>query len=278
MTNGKMLKIAITNQKGGTGKTTTTLILSYLLSRKGYKVLAVDLDPQASLTLALGYDPDEVEKSIASVFSAYITFHEKRLKREKPELTIEDVKMRENFIDAEFNFVPSNPSLEAYNLQLGAMVGGERLLYRILDDISSYDFVLIDTQPTLSKLVINALVAADKILAPVELSYLSIGGLTLLISTIADVKELFNRNLSWLGILPVKYEKRSRIVKKNMERLKVLEKHVKIYPPVPKSIALERLLIERVSIEELVKKLKSAKEVLSAYENVVKDIEKLKEE
>ena len=71
MTNGKMLKIAITNQKGGTGKTTTTLILSYLLSRKGYKVLAVDLDPQASLTLALGYDPDEVEKSIASVFSAY---------------------------------------------------------------------------------------------------------------------------------------------------------------------------------------------------------------
>ena len=63
-----------------------------------------------------------------------------------------------------------------------------------------------------------------------------------------------------------------------MERLKVLEKHVKIYPPVPKSIALERLLIERVSIEELVKKLKSAKEVLSAYENVVKDIEKLKEE
>jgi len=278
MTNGKMLKIAITNQKGGTGKTTTTLILSYLLSRKGYKVLAVDLDPQASLTLALGYDPDEVEKSIASVFSAYITFHEKRLKREKPELTIEDVKMRVNFIDAKFNFVPSNPSLEAYNLQLGAMVGGERLLYRILDDISSYDFVLIDTQPTLSKLVINALVAADKILAPVELSYLSIGGLTLLISTIADVKELYNRNLSWLGILPVKYEKRSRIVKKNMERLKVLEKHVKIYPPVPKSIALERLLIERVSIEELVKKLKSAKEVLSAYENVVKDIEKLKEE
>ena len=278
MTNGKMLKIAITNQKGGTGKTTTTLILSYLLSRKGYKVLAVDLDPQASLTLALGYDPDEVEKSIASVFSAYITFHEKMLKREKPELTIEDVKMRVNFIDAKFNFVPSNPSLEAYNLQLGAMVGGERLLYRILDDISSYDFVLIDTQPTLSKLVINALVAADKILAPVELSYLSIGGLTLLISTIADVKELYNRNLSWLGILPVKYEKRSRIVKKNMERLKVLEKHVKIYPPVPKSIALERLLIERVSIEELVKKLKSAKEVLSAYENVVKDIEKLKEE
>ena len=278
MTNGKMLKIAITNQKGGTGKTTTTLILSYLLSRKGYKVLAVDLDPQASLTLALGYDPDEVEKSIASVFSAYMTFHEKRLKREKPELTIEDVKMRVNFIDAKFNFVPSNPSLEAYNLQLGAMVGGERLLYRILDDISSYDFVLIDTQPTLSKLVINALVAADKILAPVELSYLSIGGLTLLISTIADVKELYNRNLSWLGILPVKYEKRSRIVKKNMERLKVLEKHVKIYPPVPKSIALERLLIERVSIEELVKKLKSAKEVLSAYENVVKDIEKLKEE
>jgi len=120
------------------------------------------------------------------------------------------------------------------------------------------------------------LVAADKILAPVELSYLSIGGLTLLMSTVADVKELYNKNLSWLGILPVKYEKRSGIVRKNMERLKVLEEHVKIYPPVPKSVALERLLIERISIEDLIKKLKSAKEVLSAYENVVRDIEELR--
>ena len=270
-----MLKIAIANQKGGTGKTTTALILSYLLSRKGYDVLAVDLDPQASLTLALGYDPDEVEKSVTDVFSEYVAFYDKRLKREKPELTIEDVKERVNFMDAEFDFVPSNPRLEAYNLQLGVMVGGERLLYRVLDDVEGYDVVIIDTQPTLSKLVINALVVADKILAPVELSYLSIGGLTLLLSTVADVKELYNRNLSWLGILPVKYERRSSIVRKNMERLKVLEEHVKIYPPVPKSVALERLLIERVSIEDLVKKLKSAKEVLSAYENVVKDVEEL---
>ena len=72
MTNSEMLKIAIANQKGGTGKTTTSLILSYLLSRKNYNVLAIDLDPQASLTLALGYDPDEVEKSITNVFSEYI--------------------------------------------------------------------------------------------------------------------------------------------------------------------------------------------------------------
>jgi|GEM_PF-2072271 len=276
MTNSEMLKVAISNQKGGTGKTTTALILSYLLSRKGYNVLAIDLDPQASFTLALGYDPDEVEKSITDVFSEYVAFYDKRLKREKPVLTIKDIKERVNFMDAEFDFVPSNPRLEAFNLQLGAMVGGERLLYRVLDDVEGYDVVIVDTQPTLSKLVINALVAADKILAPVELSYLSIGGLTLLISTVADVKELYNRNLSWLGILPVKYEKRSGIVRKNMERLKVLEEHVKIYPPVPKSVALERLLIERVSIEDLVKKLKSAKEVLSAYENVVRDIEELK--
>jgi len=275
MTNGEMLKVAIANQKGGTGKTTTALILSYLLSKKGYDVLAIDLDPQASFTLALGYDPDEVEKTITDVFSEYVTFYEKRLKKEKPELMIEDVKEQVNFMDARFDFVPSNPRLEAYNLQLGAMVGGERLLYRVLDDVEGYDIVIIDTQPTLSKLVINALVAADRVLAPVELSYLSIGGLTLLISTVADVKELYNRNLSWLGILPVKYEKRSAVVRKNMERLKVLEEHVKIYPPVPKSVALERLLIERISIEDLVKKLRSAREVLSAYENVVKDIEEL---
>ncbi len=269
------VKMAIANQKGGTGKTTTALILTYLLSRKGYDVLAVDLDPQASFTLALGYDPDEVERSITDVFSEYVAFYDKRLKREKPELTIEDVKESVKFMDAEFDFVPSNPRLEAYNLQLGAMVGGERLLYRVLDDVEGYDVVIIDTQPTLSKLVINALVASDKILAPVELSYLSIGGLTLLMSTVADVKELYNRNLSWLGILPVKFEKRSSIVRKNMERLKVLEEHVKIYPPVPKSVALERLLIERISIKDLVRTLKSAKEVLSAYENVVRDIEEL---
>lgn len=275
MTNGEMLKIAIANQKGGTGKTTTSLILSYLLSSKNYNVLAIDLDPQASLTLALGYDPDEVEKSITNVFSEYIAFYDKRLRREKPELTIEDVKVRVGFMDVEFDFIPSNPRLEAYNLQLGAMVGGERLLYRVLDDVSGYDIIIIDTQPTLSKLVINALVAADRILAPVELSYLSIGGLTLLLSTVADVKELYNKNLSWLGILPIKYEKRSKNTKKNLERLKILEKHVKIYPPVPKSVALERLIVERISINELVKKLKSAKDVLFAYENVVRDIEEL---
>ncbi len=269
------LRIAIANQKGGTGKTTTALILSYLLSRRDYDVLAVDLDPQASFTLALGYDPDEVERCITDVFSEYVAFYDKRLKKEKPELTIDEAKESVKFMDAEFDFVPSNPRLEAYNLQLGAMVGGERLLYRVLDDVEDYDVVIIDTQPTLSKLVINALVASDKILAPVELSYLSIGGLTLLLSTVADVKELYNRNLSWLGILPVKYEKRSSIVRKNMERLRVLEEHVKIYPPVPKSVALERLLIERISIEDLVKKLKSAKDVLSAYENVVRDIEEL---
>ena len=274
MANGGV-RIAIANQKGGTGKTTTALILSYLLSREGYDVLTVDLDPQASFTLALGYDPDEVEKSITDVFSEYVAFYDKKLKKEKPKLTIEDVKERVNFMDAKFDFVPSNPRLEAFNLQLGAMVGGERLLYWILDDVEGYDIVIVDTQPTLSKLVINALVAVDYVLAPVELSYLSIGGLTLLMSTVADVKELYNRNLSWLGILPVKYEKRSSIVRKNMEKLKVLEEHVKIYPPVPKSVALERLLIERISIEDLVKRLKSAKEVLSAYENVVRDIEEL---
>jgi len=110
MTNGEMLKIAIANQKGGTGKTTTALILSYLLSRRGYNVLAVDLDPQASLTLALGYDPDEVEKSITDVFSEYVAFYDKRLKREKPELTIENVKEQVNFMDAKFDFVPSMES------------------------------------------------------------------------------------------------------------------------------------------------------------------------
>jgi len=214
--------------------------------------LAVDLDPQASFTLALGYDPDDVERSITDVFSEYVAFYN-RQRREKPELTIKEVKESVNFMDVKFDFVPSNPRLEGP-------------LYRVLDDVEGYDVVTVDTQLTLSKLVINALVAADKILAPVELSYLPIGGLTLLLSTVADVKELYNRNLSWLGILPVKYEKRSSIVKKNMERLKVLEEHVRIYPPVPKSVALERLLIERVSVEELVKKLKSAKEVLSAYE------------
>jgi chromosome partitioning protein len=243
------------------------MVLSYLLARDGYDVLVVDLDPQSSLTLALGYDPDELDRTLVVLFSAYSS--------KKGDVSPGDVVRSVEFLDASFDFMPSTPLLEEFNFHLGAAVGGERVFAKILNDSNDYDVVVIDTQPSLSKLLVNALVAADRVLTPVELSYLSIGGLTLLVDTVVGVRDAYNEDLEWLGILPTKFEKRSVSARKNLEKLRMLEGRIKIYDPVPKSAALERLLIERLPVEEVVKRLKSAREVLAAYGKVVEDVKGL---
>jgi chromosome partitioning protein len=265
-----MIKVTVANQKGGTGKTSTALILATLLAERK-RVLVIDLDPQSSLTFSLGYDPDELDKSIYDVFVAY-----SEKKRGEPDLGLNDVILTAELGNGKFDLVPSSPKLENFNVIYYPLM--EKTLSKMLSKVNGYDVVLIDTQPTIGKVTMNGLVASDYILIPVEVAYLSITGLTLLFDTINNVIKELNPHVEVLGVLPVKFERRVIEMRENLERVKMFSELVKVYPPVPKSVAVERLISKKVSLSELSESLKTAKDVFDVYIVVARDIlEKLGE-
>jgi len=260
-----MIKLACVNQKGGTGKTTTVLHLSYILARKGLKVLAVDLDPQANLTSAFGLDPDSVEKGMDDVLESYAQKGEK--------VRITDIAVPAEIGSVKVTLAPSNAYLERLNITLLNALARESVLRSALEDVMGFDVVLVDCQPTLSILTLNALVAADYALIPAETRALSVQGLLMLFDTIEQVREKLNRNLRVLGILPVRYQSRLKAAQKNLERLQNFSDIVKVYPPVPESAAFEETIENRKTLYEV--DSETAKRALKIYEQVAEDIEKI---
>jgi chromosome partitioning protein len=182
--------IAFANQKGGVAKTTSTLNLGVALGEQGLRVLAVDLDPQANLTMSQGFNPDEVEQSMFDVL-----VHR---------LPIEEVVRH-----AEVDIAVSSIDLAGAELALSSMIGRERALEKALRPIlGDYDFVLIDTPPSLGLLTINALVAADGVIVPVQCEYLSLRGLVQLENTLSMIRENLNPDVDIEGILPTMYDRR----------------------------------------------------------------------
>lgn len=262
-----MIKLACVNQKGGTGKTTTVLHLSYILARRGLKVLAIDLDPQAHLTSAFGIDPDSVEKGMDDVLESYTQ------KGDKVKIT--DVAITTSVGETKITLAPSNAYLERLNITLLNALARESVLQSALEDMKDFDVVLIDCQPTLSILTLNALVAANHALIPVETKGLSVQGLLMLFDTIEQVREKLNKDLRILGILPVRYQKRLKAAQKNLERLKNFSDVVKVYPPVPESAAFEEMIENKKTLYDV--ESETAKRALKIYEQVAEDIEKLVE-
>jgi len=257
-----MIVISSVNQKGGTGKTTTIYHLSYLLARK-YQVLTIDLDPQATLTIAYGIDPDQLDRGIDTVLESYAT-------RKRSRIKLTDVAVDIEWDEAKFKLVPSREYLEGLNITLSNVLGRERILSKAINDIDGFDIVLIDCQPTFSLLTINAMVASDYLVIPVETAYFSLHGLLLLLDTIEMVREELNPNLKILGIVPFKYDKRLTASRKNLERIKKFEDKVKVYPPVPLSTFFEKSIEEKVPLYSF--SSKTAKEGLRVFEEIVRDI------
>ncbi len=182
--------IALANQKGGVAKTTTTLNLGVALREKGLNVLCVDLDPQGNLTMSQGLNPDLIEQSMFDVL----------VHRMPIEQVIEQ---------REIDIAVASIDLAGAELALSSQIGRERALDKALALVKDrYDFILIDTPPSLGLLTINAFVAATGVIVPVQTEYLSLRGLVQLQNTLEMVRENLNPKVGIIGILPTMYDKR----------------------------------------------------------------------
>jgi chromosome partitioning protein len=183
--------LAFANQKGGVAKTTTTINLGVALQEQGYRVLVVDMDPQGNLTMSLGLNPEDVRPSMYDVLVNGVN--------------VENALMRQ-----ELDVIVSSIDLAAAELALSSMIGRERALSKALMQVAdTYDYILIDTPPSLGLLTINALTAADGVIVPVQCEYLSLRGLAQLEKTLELVRENLNPQVRIVGILPTMYDSRT---------------------------------------------------------------------
>ncbi len=204
--------IAIANQKGGVGKTTTTVNLGIGLARKGHKVLLIDCDSQGSLTICLGIqNPDNLKDTLYTGMTAII--------EDKEDFDFNSIiKTHEEGV----NFIPSNIELAGMEVQLMSALSREHILTFLLKQyINQYDFIIIDCMPSLGMLTVNALVSADEVIIPCKAEYLSFKGLELLLKTITMVKKRLNPKLSITGILLTMVQTRSVFHKEMKDMLKM---------------------------------------------------------
>ncbi len=183
--------IVFANQKGGVAKTTTTLNLAVAFKEQGFRVLVVDLDPQGNLTMSQGMNPDAIERSMFDVL-------------------VHRLPISEIIHEAEIDVAVSSIDLAGAELALSSMIGRERALEKSLLEVrDKYDFIMIDTPPSLGLLTINAFVAATGVIVPVQCEYLSLRGLVQLENTLAMVRENLNPDVKIEGILPTMFDRRT---------------------------------------------------------------------
>jgi chromosome partitioning protein len=250
-----MRTVAIANQKGGCGKTTTSVNLAAALALLGKRTLLIDLDPQAHATIGLGHNPEGLEQTVYDLFTD-----------SSDSISTVVIKSRVERL----SLLPSNVLLSGVDVELASVENREYVLNDRLNEVrSDYDMCLIDCSPSLSLLTLNALVASDEIIIPVQAHYYALEGLRLLLETIDIVKRRFNQNLQILGILLTFVEARTKLSRQVQRQMReffgdlvfdtVIHKDVRLaeapsahepvftYAPQSKGATEHKILAEEIS-------------------------------
>lgn len=251
--------ITIANRKGGVGKTTTTLNLAYSLKELGKKVLVIDLDPQANLTRCFVVENTENIKTIGHLLITEMEEEESYL--------VEDYTKSYDEID----IIPSSVYLSAVETQMRIETGSERILSEIVNQAKEhYDYILIDTSPSLNILTINALCASDSVLIVADTQLFAIVGIGELLKTIQKIKKRVNPKLKVQGILLTMCENRTNLSKTLTEQVEeMFQKKIKVFQTkIPKTVKVGEAIYSGQSI----KKYAKGSSVDIAYDNLAKEI------
>ena len=256
----KATVMAVVNQKGGTGKTTTCENLGIGLAREGKRVLLVDTDPQGSLTIALGHSrPDDLPVTLTDLMA--------KVMQDQPLAPKEGILSHEEGIE----LVPANITLSGLEVSLVNAMSRETVLKQYLETVKdSYDFILLDCMPSLGMLTVNALAASDQVLIPVQANYLSAKGLEQLLQTVNKIKRQINPKLRIEGILLTMVDYRTNFAKEISALIRdTYGGRLKVYDAdIPRSVRAAEISAEGVSIF----KHDPGGKVAEAYRSLTKEV------